>query len=454
MTSVTAPLRRIAVHTGGMQVDLVIPANDALGHALAVAGVSLQPGDRVHGPGGLPVDPATAASDLREGGLYAVTRGSAASAKDPLASRSPSGSAAISWSVLAASGTAAVIAFSVDASLWRWITAAIVGLVGLLVALSCGARSTAKSPASELLPSLVLGAIAGVLCAPRGTPGLNAALWDEMFAFALGFGGAALAAVVIAATSRAAAARAGATAAAVVLVSAGVFAAVCPIIEWGPREFFIVTAAAAVLAIRALPSLLVNADDGYYIDYSTHMSLRWTVRGRVPKYIERIDAARVRDLVVTAEFRLRVATLVLSMLTAPGIALSVLAIIEDSLVGRIGASVFVCASVAGLLLISRRTVELALRRPPRVAALVGVLGAVLMLVVAVSVPALASLVVAGVLCLVAAIVAAGSVPMARSTRSLGWSRTGDIVEAIAVVVVLPAGLLAAGAIDVLRGVMN
>ena len=58
--------------------------------------------------------------------------------------------------------------------------------------------------------------------------------------------------------------------------------------------------------------------------------------------------------------------------------------------------------------------------------------------------------------LLAAGVLAGlaAIPIARGARSLAWSRTGDVIEWLAIALALPAGLMAADAIDLLRGMMG
>jgi hypothetical protein len=63
-------------------------------------------------------------------------------------------------------------------------------------------------------------------------------------------------------------------------------------------------------------------------------------------------------------------------------------------------------------------------------------------------------VLAGILLAVGAAAAFIVIPAARGAQSLFWSRFGDVFEWIAIALSLPAGLLAADAIDVLRGVMN
>lgn len=454
MTSVSAPLRRIAVHTAGSNVDLVVPAGDALGHALSIAGFRLAPGDHVHGPGGETVDPQTSASELVEGGLYSVTRGRALLNDETRSSVSIDRYRTLPWALVAVALTASIAALLFGEPMWRWVVAGVNGVTALLAALAAGARTTEHSSGLGLSPGLLLGAMTGLLLAPSSATGVNAELWNVMFAIALAFAGVAVVAVVLSATARIAAVRAGSASIALIAIVGALAAAVSPMIGWGPFPFAIAVSAASVLAIRALPALLVNADDGYFIDYSKFMSLRWTVRGRVPKYIERVDNVRVREMVAATEFRLRSSILMLSVLTVPGIAIAALQLTGGNLLERIGAGVFLLFSIGALMLVSRRTVAQNLRRPQRLAALAGFVGAVLVLTVSGTLPVLVLIIGSGILALFGAIIAAGTVPISNGVRSLGWSRTGDIVESITVVLVMPAGLVAAGAIEVLRGVLS
>lgn len=449
-------------------MDLVVPVGDALDHALAVAGVRLGPGDRVFGPGGTTVEPGTQAAELREGGLYAIASARAAIDEDRRRRGARSGVRLLPWGVVAGALAAAVIAVASDSAMQRNAAALIVGVAAFVLALGVAASPGAARVAAEanraepgeneagtqIFPALLLGAIAGVLAAPRGADGIRGPLWDAMLACSLGFAGIALIAVLLSALARARVVRAGAATAALIATVAAILAAACPLIGWGAREFFIVAAGASVLMIRALPALLVNVDEGYSIDYGRYMALRWTVRGRVPRYIERVDGDEVLDMVAVTESRLRTATVMFAVLAVPGMALAVEPLSAGNLVERIGAGVFVCFAITALLLVSRRTVAPMLKRPQRVAALAGVLGAAVMFAVAPGVPVQWLLPAAGVLLFAGVAVGAGSVALQRGARSLGWSRTGDIVEAFAVAMVLPAGLLAAGAIDVLRGVLS
>lgn len=442
------------MHAAGSRVDLVVPAGDALDHALAVAGVRLGPGDRVFGPGGVTVEPGTSAAELLEGGLYSVASARAAMELDRRGAAAGAGFRLLPWGLVATALSAAAIALASESSALRWSAAAIIGVAALVSALMTALRAGEEADALEFFPGMVLGAIAGVLSAPRGAAGMDGATWDAMFACALGFAGVALVAALLSALGRARSVRAGAATAAVIASVAALLAAACPLIGWGLREFFIVAAAASVLMIRALPALLVNVDEGYSIDYGRFMALRWTVRGRVPRFIERVDSDEVRSMVAVTEARLRTATVLFAVLAVPGVTLAVLPLTTGNLIERIGAGVFLCFAVAALMLVSRRMVAPMLKRPQRLAALGAALGATALLAGAPEAPAPWLLPAAGVVLFVGVVVGAGSVALQRGARSLGWSRVGDIVEAIAVAMVLPAGLLAAGAIDVLRGVLS
>lgn len=447
MSGAQAQLRRIAVRVDETRVDLVVPSGSALAHALAAAGIRLAPGDRVFGPGGVPVRPETPYSELHEGGLYMVAS-LAAGAREP--SKTAVGGAAataLSWALVTAASVLALLVGAAGSDAWRWSVFGVLASAAILVALQAGLNVQAASRATVFLPPLVLGAAAGSLT----VAGAQSA--GGIITCAMALAGAALAAVIMAATARTTAARAAASSATVVLALAAIGAAASGLISWGPIEFSIVMSAAAILAIRALPALMVVADEGYFIDYDRFMPLRWTVRSRVPRYIERVSTERVTDFVGVADLRLRVTILLLAVLAVPGVGAAVVPAATGNLVARIGASAFLVLALAALLLVARRTPAPGLRLPQQIAALVAAVSAALVSGVTGALGGAAVLGVAGVLALAGTVAAVMIVPIGRGAHSLGWSRTGDIVAAIAVVLILPTGLLAAGAIDVLRGVL-
>lgn len=116
--------------------------------------------------------------------------------------------------------------------------------------------------------------------------------------------------------------------------------------------------------------------------------------------------------------------------------------------GRIGLAATV---VLALLLSSRRSTVPFLRWVERLGAAAVVVAVLMALLPRVSSDML--VVFAGILLLVGLGSSLLVVPVGRGLRSLGWSRTGDIFEALATALSLPAGMLAAGAVEIARAMM-
>lgn len=397
------------------------------------------------GPDGVLVDPATTAENLREGGLYSVTRPALRDDKARRARDAAHTVATLPWALTAFGLAATLVALAASDSTIRWVAAGIVALAAVITSLAWAVQTRADTNFLSLAAPMTLGALAGALLVPPGTA--NYAL----FATAMAAAAVAALASLIAVATRLPRVRAGAATVSVIAVLVTALGLASPALRWDVGQLTIVLAAASVLGLRALPSLLVNVDEGYHIDYGEFMVLRWTVRGRVPEYIPQVESERVRQIVRNAEARLRVSTLLLSLFVAIGIPAAFVPLAEGNLLERIAATVFLTFAVLGVMLTSRRTVAPELRNPPRVAVLIGLtLGSL-----AVGLGGLGALtaIAAAGLIVVAAIAAVLSVSLARGTRSLGWSRTGDIVDSIAIALVLPAGVLAAGTLDLLRGVL-
>ncbi len=445
LSRVTDPmpqLRRIVIDVAGRRHDLAMPRGEALVGALASIGVHLGAGSRVQGPDGSPVDLGTPAAQLLEGGLYAVA-GPAATPARRIDRATAGGSVnPLPWALVGFGIVAAMLAVG-DERL-RWPTAgvlALAALVSMVFGVARGGTGDIGAAASLVLAGIgsCLGALTILVDAP-------------VLAFAVAGAAMAVLAALLMVVARTARARA---AAAPVVVIAALFAALAltgPMLGWAPNQLLIAASAIAVVGIRAAPSLLVGVEPGYHIDYGRFMVLRWTVRGRVPVSIDRIDEQRVREIVAAAEARLDSAILMLAVLAGAGLPAAAPALVGPDPVARISAMVYVLLAVLALLLTSRRTAAPALRIPPRAAAVIG-----LLLLAAVVVPqasAAGAAIGAGALLFAALVAAAAVLPLARGERSLGWSRTGDIVDSLAIALVLPAGLLAAGTLDLLRGVLT
>ncbi|QBE49380.1 hypothetical protein [Leucobacter triazinivorans] len=446
MSQPSPQLRRIALDAGGRRHDLAVPAGDALAAALAAVGVHLGDGQRVLGPDGTVVDTGTPMTELREGGLYAVAGGAAAA---PRGGGAGAGGAVavLPWALGGLALVSGILALGADG--WRWPAAAVLGLAAVAALLAAG---RARPGRVVVVAAFGLGGLAAALATTAGAgagadPGADPGLLLAVAAVAV-----TVTAGVLMVVAEDDALRAAATPIVVISALFSVLALLSPALRWTPPQLLIAASAAAVIGIRAAPSLLVGVDPGYHLDYGRYMVLRWTVRGRVPEFIERVDEDRVRSIVAASEARLRSAIVLLSVIAAAGLPSAAQPLGSGDPVAAIAAAVYVATAVLALLLTSRRTSSPALRLPPRLAVLTGLLGLAALL--APRTPALAATVAAAAL-LLAALVAAGMIaPLARGDRSLGWSRAGDIVDSIAIAVVLPAGLLAAGTLHLLRGVLS
>lgn len=328
----------------------------------------------------------------------------------------------------------------------RLSTAFALGTFGLLVTLVWALRANTTTAVGGILVPLGYGAAAAALLVPQQLPDAPT-LTPAIAAFA-----AAVLAAIVGVIARELRPRAAAWAAAVVLVCIAGLALLSPLLEWSLPQFAMVLSAASVVAIRALPTLTLSVDDGYHVDYQRFMVLRWTVRGRMPEYVARIDSEQARQLVAAAEARLATAMPLLALTAIPGIPVMLTVAGTGNVLERISAGFAFVLCLLGLMLLSRRTASPGLRMAPRLAVMAAL---VLSAIVASSVFDSESTLTlfAGGLLLAGLVAAAIVLPVAAGSRSLSWSRTGDIVESIAIALVVPAALLAAATMDTLRGVL-
>lgn len=435
------------VRAYGVPHDLVVAGDSSVSQVLTALGVQPSEVDRVLGPSGERIELETRAEELAEGGIYSLAR----TQKDARWRRRRAGSGmtargAADWALAALGLVTAVLAFSSDDAWLRYCAAAALGLQALLLAFVWALRARGGVPIVTMLVPFGIGGAALTLAVPADAPGASS------LAVATGAFAAAVLAGFVGVAGASARARAAAWAAAAVLVSLAGIALLSRLAGWDLAQLGLVLAAAALVAIRALPSFSLLVDDGYYIDYSRFMVLRWTVRGRVPEYISSVESPEAKQIVEAAEARLESALALLSIIAAVGLPAFLVPLAGGDLLERIAAALAMPLVVFGLLLVSRRTATPALRRMPRIAVAVG------LVLTAILAPAAIggeqSLALVGFALLLCGLVAAGvMIPVAAGSRSLAWSRVGDIVESIAVTLALPAAVLAAGTMDMLRGVL-
>lgn len=444
-------------------MDLALPLDESLADVLRVSGLGGSASHTILGPHGYEIDEETIAEELVEGGLYTLVNLDAvpvrADAKRRRAGEDRTDHGA-RWLLLAVAAlllmVAAGAATAVD-PLLRLLAA----LVALLAAVATAVAWTGRSQDALALRGVVAPA---ALSFATGALLIPTSLEDAShLSVAAGFLAAAIGTALIALMTRVRSVRAAAGTVAILLVAFGVVWAATLLLRWGPAEAAAICLGLTPLMLRALPSTLVNLPDGAFIDYRHFMSNRWTVRGAIPESSTVVDASGVRAVVADSWARLGSGTVVLSVvavLCAPVVLMRTWN--GDPFVVSGGIVLQICV-VLSLLLVPRHTDSRLLRWAPRASVFIILVTAA----VAVSVgtgPWFGNgaggapggsllLVVASGMFVVAGVAVALVWPVSRGARSLAWSRVGDAFEALAVALVLPAALLHADVLTLLRGMM-
>ena len=329
----------------------------------------------------------------------------------------------------------------------RAAVSAALGASAIISALAWAFRQAKDNPVDALamLAPLSLAFATGMLAVPSG---LAASTQLGIFSGLLAAG--ILATVLT--TSVGGVRLRGASAAVAILLL--IFAAVWGItlaMGWGIVAASAISAGAVPIALRAIPSTLVNVPEGYHIDYARFMSNRWTVRGSIPVSPDQVKFSEVLRVVHDSSARLLAGTVLLSIVAVVMMPLALSGAWRFNMLVEIATISLVVLLVLALLLVPRRTVNPILRWVPRSAAVIVMLEAA---VAATAEFGPQSLIIAGIVFLMVGIFAAVLlVPIGRGSSSLVWSRLADAVEGLAVTLCLPAALLAANTLDLLRGMM-
>ncbi|WP_345184637.1 hypothetical protein [Microbacterium panaciterrae] len=473
--------RRIVLTGERARVDLALPLGDPLADVLASARLV----ETVLGPSagsaagqiptrfvvldplGYEVDAATAGEDLVEGGLYTLVDLSApVTAPERKRSRAEGSDRAdhgSRWLLLAVTALLllAAVAGTTPAEPWIRLAIAVIAAAGAVITAAVWARGAGSAGVLALRGALAPAALsfaAGALMIPGS---LEAA---TQLSVATGLLAAAVTAALIALLTPTRRIRAAAGTVAILLVAFGAVWGFTLLVHWGAADAAAICLGLVPLLVKALPSALVNLPEGAFIDYEHFMSSRWTVRGTIPEPVTEVRVQSVRDVVDDSSARLAAGTVLL------GVAAAVFAPFavqrpwgEDPFVLSGGIALLVC-TVLALLLIPRHTTSRLLRWVPRAAAVVVLVVAVAGLTAgavqgAALIPWVRTLGADGMLLaaaglFVAAVIAvAVTRPVSRGASSLVLSRVADVVEGLAVALALPAALLYADVLTLLRGMM-
>ena len=460
-TSEVTTRRRVAVLDGAGRHELALAPHVTLADAVRSLGIELEEGRRLLvGPGGIEVPADRRAADLADGAVLALvdlterverTPGVGERRRD----EDDAPTASVWWILAGAGGLLATVALAapgaIDATLRVALTLIAAG--GAVASATVWSRraGAAAGAAGRLGAAAAFGPLAlafgaGVVAVPP----LPAA--TGILAVFTGLCVAAVLAGLLAVVARLGIVRAElGTVTLILLALAAVWglALALDLPAFAPAS---VALGAVPVALRALPTTLIDVAPGTFIEYRRFQTSRWAVRQQLPAEVGPIESAAAHDLVGRASARLRGGTALLSIVaavTAPFALPEFDPAAPLVFAGRIALATCV---VLALLLGARRSSAPALHWMPRAAALV--VAAVALVGALRAAGPLFLTVLAGAALLLGVAIAAAIVPMGRGARSLVWSRVGDVFEWLAVVLALPAGLLAADTIGVLRGVMG
>ncbi|WP_162819186.1 hypothetical protein [Leifsonia aquatica] len=316
------------------------------------------------------------------------------------------------------------------------------------------AAQAATTAAPAALGPLALAFAAGVAAIPPAVHSLPLVVLT-------GFAAAAVLSAVIALVAGTEGVRDSAGTAAVVLLILGAIWALALLLGLPAQGAAAITLGAAPVALRALPTMLLDVPPGMFIDYQRYQTTRWAVRERVPEPGGPVTLAGARRIAGQSTARMRTATGLIAGAAAVAAPIALLPLQAADPLRYWGQLVLAATAGLALVLGARRSSVSLLRWVPRAAAVVVVLSAAIAAVLASGAlgsgtsasGSLGLSVAAGALLVVGIATAAVLVAVGRGASSLSWSRFGDLIEALCVVFALPAGLVAAGVIDLMRGVM-
>ncbi|MCC2309575.1 hypothetical protein [Cellulomonas chengniuliangii] len=450
MSAPAAPLVRLALHVGGDRLDVALTPEVSLAAALWAAGVDVrQPGVVVLDSSGrpLPLDEGIG-PHVPDGAVVHVVRPADPQPRGRRASgvvsRRPPAQAGLVvlggvGGLVAAGAALLAMPAALTGSGGQQALAAVLGLTAVALV---AARSSDRGVAdAATLAAPALGFAAGALAVDPSLAG------GRQLGVAVGLVVAAAVAAArhtVSRTARSAAAELSG----VVLVALGVAAAVAAaaLLAGLPGALAAaVLVGASPIGLRALPSLTITVPDEQLVDLTLTARTALSVRGPRRPAPPRATWQQVERTVGRAERRKDSGT-VLVALVSPLLLPVVLVAPAPSAAARWGSLVLAACVALALALLPRTARGTTARVMPRLAAAAVLLETVLLTDLG-GAPAVAA---AAVLVVVGLVVAATSLPMGRGWRSVAASRFADGIESLAVVLALPAALVAVDAIALVR----
>lgn len=438
---------RLAIDAGGDRRDVALRADVLLGDALRAALVPLdQPGTVVLDPRGRALDLGGGVGDqVDDGALLLVVRAAPApvtsaerwAAEHPdAAERRPAAQAGLLLAATMLSGVVALVVVLWAPDLSPASVAALAGVLGLTALGAAAARSEATASATVAGPAAAF-ALGALVVLPQDAA-------ERRLALLVGLVLACVAAGVRAVCAQ----REGsglddAVVVGAALVVVTVLQSAALLLDLPAVVATAVTVGLCPLVLRVAPRLALAVPDEQLIDLAHVSRTASSVRGDRPRALGRVDERQVVLAVRRAERRRTVATVLASALP---VALLPVVLAGAAGVARWGTLALATCVVLAFALVPRTARGAAVRRAPRAAAC----AIVVELAVAAPFVAEGRPVAVGVALAGAAALSVSAVLLGRGRRSVVASRLGDAIEALAVVLALPASLVAADLIETLR----
>lgn len=362
---------------------------------------------------------------------------------------------------LSDAGPRAVALGPVEIPAWaRFAVGGVLWVLAAVVAVEGASRSTplasARRPLSENeakrrpvgIGALAVGPLLACAATMLLTPAVAAAQVPLMLF--LGLASAAVVSAIAAVAHHGCISGPAATLLAIVMsLSAALFGATL-MLNWPTVVAAAILVGAVPPVLRALPAWCLDVPDAQLVDIAENSDMNWTVRGKLPGGAEPVHGRRVTAMVRGGELQRDTGTVILSAI--PALAMPwIFAATPSGTVEWWGAVALASLTFFAMVFQPRGARDPLSRWAPRAGAavLLGEMAIGAALSFSGTAVALAS-----VALIVALAIAALSVPLSRGYRGLGPSRIADTVEKLAVTLSLPAGLVAAGLIEILRAVTS
>lgn len=450
--SATSTHRRIVVlHSGGRE-DVDADQHTTLAQLIQTLGVDLVPGrDHLLGVSGDEYSPDSLVGVLRDGSIVTVTGGGTVRDRERSVSSSAPTSA-LPWAVTVGAlgiATASLVMQAPGAALpggtvHLWLAGTLgLAAVALSAVWSRRAPTHLSAAAAGLAAPLTLSFAATAIAVPVVAQG-------TLVAVAAGLISMTACCTVSAVATRHRYLRALSSAIATVLVMASTVWAIPALTGWPIVVPALVTMGLGCLALRIIPALVINVPEGHFINYAHFMSHRWTVRGDVPADPGELHHSHVKAYLSESEARHVGATAAAAIVTALAAPLGVSAVTGPPGLDTISALVAYLATLTAFALSARRISTPLLRWALRATAF----SVALSLAFAALHSEVSDRAVVGGLLALAVLTVALIVPLSRGVRWLSWSRVADSVEALCLTLALPAALLGANMIQLVRTMVS